>query len=308
MPPAMAKNFLGPRARATRDPTTAGGRQQPASHTSGLSHSTISSATLFMRTIGFFTDPSIGIVQCPHAFYNHDPMRQPRDASTPTSNGFSSMPLCRAATAGMPRFVVLELAHAARRSISRRRSADKFDRGHVAYLTLLRGYALFVSARSGSRPRTSIFVQRQRCARCDPNPLRATAPSAENLRFATALVPADIGLGGPTVVGRGPGADRVLRPSAGCKRHCRSNRLLSHSSDTRRVGRIGVYARSPVPLAAQVLGHCRSFKILPIVLFTPQAARPCVQGDAEQRPTIDPRTRYLWSVAAMMLLTAAGWH
>jgi len=28
-----------------------------------------------MRTIGFFSDPQIGIVQVPHAFYNHDPMQ-----------------------------------------------------------------------------------------------------------------------------------------------------------------------------------------------------------------------------------------
>jgi cellulose synthase (UDP-forming) len=28
-----------------------------------------------MRTIGFFSDPKIGIVQTPHAFYNHDPMQ-----------------------------------------------------------------------------------------------------------------------------------------------------------------------------------------------------------------------------------------
>src|SRR5262245_60884085 len=28
-----------------------------------------------MRTIGFFEDPKIGIVQVPHAFYNHDPMQ-----------------------------------------------------------------------------------------------------------------------------------------------------------------------------------------------------------------------------------------
>jgi len=26
-----------------------------------------------MRTIGFFADPSIGVVQVPHAFYNYDP-------------------------------------------------------------------------------------------------------------------------------------------------------------------------------------------------------------------------------------------
>jgi cellulose synthase (UDP-forming) len=28
-----------------------------------------------MRTIGFFADPAVGIVQVPHAFYNHDPMQ-----------------------------------------------------------------------------------------------------------------------------------------------------------------------------------------------------------------------------------------
>ncbi len=28
-----------------------------------------------MRTMGFFADPTIGIVQVPHTFYNHDPMQ-----------------------------------------------------------------------------------------------------------------------------------------------------------------------------------------------------------------------------------------
>jgi hypothetical protein len=29
-----------------------------------------------MRTIGFFADPTVGVVQCPHAFYNHDPLQK----------------------------------------------------------------------------------------------------------------------------------------------------------------------------------------------------------------------------------------
>jgi cellulose synthase/poly-beta-1,6-N-acetylglucosamine synthase-like glycosyltransferase len=28
-----------------------------------------------MRTLGFFNDPRVGVVQTPHAFYNHDPMQ-----------------------------------------------------------------------------------------------------------------------------------------------------------------------------------------------------------------------------------------
>lgn len=32
--------------------------------------------TFLMRTIGFFDDPAIGIVQVPHNFYNHDPLQQ----------------------------------------------------------------------------------------------------------------------------------------------------------------------------------------------------------------------------------------
>ena len=31
--------------------------------------------TFLMRTVGFFSDPEVGIVQVPHAFYNHDPMQ-----------------------------------------------------------------------------------------------------------------------------------------------------------------------------------------------------------------------------------------
>jgi cellulose synthase (UDP-forming) len=35
----------------------------------------IAQRTFLMRTIGFFSDPQVGIVQVPHAFYNHDPMQ-----------------------------------------------------------------------------------------------------------------------------------------------------------------------------------------------------------------------------------------
>jgi cellulose synthase (UDP-forming) len=35
----------------------------------------IAQRNFLMRTIGFFADPKIGIVQVPHAFYNHDPMQ-----------------------------------------------------------------------------------------------------------------------------------------------------------------------------------------------------------------------------------------
>jgi cellulose synthase (UDP-forming) len=35
----------------------------------------VAQRTFLMRTIGFFADPAIGIVQTPHAFYNYDPMQ-----------------------------------------------------------------------------------------------------------------------------------------------------------------------------------------------------------------------------------------
>ena len=35
----------------------------------------VAQRTFLMRAIGFFSDPKIGIVQVPHAFYNHDPMQ-----------------------------------------------------------------------------------------------------------------------------------------------------------------------------------------------------------------------------------------
>jgi cellulose synthase (UDP-forming) len=35
----------------------------------------VAQRNFLMRTMGFFDDPTIGIVQTPHAFYNHDPMQ-----------------------------------------------------------------------------------------------------------------------------------------------------------------------------------------------------------------------------------------
>jgi cellulose synthase (UDP-forming) len=35
----------------------------------------VAQRNFLMRTVGFFSDPKIGIVQIPHAFYNHDPMQ-----------------------------------------------------------------------------------------------------------------------------------------------------------------------------------------------------------------------------------------
>lgn len=35
----------------------------------------VAQRNFLMRTIGFFSDPAVGIVQTPHAFYNHDPIQ-----------------------------------------------------------------------------------------------------------------------------------------------------------------------------------------------------------------------------------------
>jgi len=279
-----------------------------------------------MRTIGFFADPSVGIVQCPHAFYNHDPLQanlamrkaipdEQRfffDAIMPSRDGWDAAFCCGS------------------NSLTRRAALDAVGGGlptesitedMLLTLTLLRkGYVtryLCERLAFGLAPENvdAFFVQRQRWARgaiqilyLRGGPLGRKLALMQRLLFLpthwlsvglqaliAALVPIVFLWTGISPVA-GVTADQIvfyLIPA-----------MLAV------LGGIGVYAPGHLfPLAAQVLGLLQSFKILPTVLLTFIKPRGHVfkvtpKGSAARQSTY--ARGIFWSVAAMMLLTVGG--
>jgi cellulose synthase (UDP-forming) len=129
-----------------------------------------------MRTVGFFLDPKIGIVQVPHAFYNHDPMQAnlalrqtlPDDqrfffeAIMPSRDGWDAAFCC--GSNSITRRVAL-------RSVGDALPTDSITEDMLLSLALLRnGYVtryLCERLAYGLAPESlnAFFVQRQRWAR-----------------------------------------------------------------------------------------------------------------------------------------------
>lgn len=129
-----------------------------------------------MRTVGFFFDPKIGIVQVPHAFYNHDPMQAnlalrktlPDDqrfffeAIMPSRDGWDAAFCCGSNSV---------IRRAALRNIGDALPTDSITEDMLLSLTLLRnGYVtryLCERLAFGLAPESlnAFFVQRQRWAR-----------------------------------------------------------------------------------------------------------------------------------------------
>jgi cellulose synthase (UDP-forming) len=279
-----------------------------------------------MRTIGFFADPTVGIVQCPHAFYNHDPLQtnlamrkaipdEQRfffDAIMPSRDGWNAAFCCGS------------------NSVTRRAALDaiggelptaSITEDMLLTLTLLRkGYItryLCERLAFGLAPENvdAFFVQRQRWARgaiqilyLRNGPLGAKLPLIKRLLFlpthwlsvglqslTAALIPIVFLWLGMSPVAN-VGADQIvyyLVPA-----------MLAV------LGGIGVYAPGHLfPLAAQVLGLLQSFKILPTALITllkPQghAFRVTPKGRNAKQSTY--ARGIFWTVASMMLLTISG--
>jgi cellulose synthase/poly-beta-1,6-N-acetylglucosamine synthase-like glycosyltransferase len=129
-----------------------------------------------IRTIGFFSDPEVGIVQVPHAFYNHDPLQvslaaqkslpdEQRlffDAIMPSRDGWNAAFCCGSNSV---------TRRAALRAIGDALPTDSITEDILLTMTLLRkGYVtryLCERLAFGLAPETvdAFFVQRQRWAR-----------------------------------------------------------------------------------------------------------------------------------------------
>jgi cellulose synthase (UDP-forming) len=279
-----------------------------------------------MRTIGFFTDPSIGIVQCPHAFYNHDPMQanlamrkaipdEQRfffDAIMPSRDGWDAAFCC--GSNSLTRRAALD-------AIGGSLPTNSITEDMLLTLTLLReGYVtryLCERLAFGLAPENvdAFFVQRQRWARgaiqilyLRNGPFGRKLALMQRLLFlpthwlsvglqslVAALVP---------IVFLWTGTSPVANVTAGQIVYYLIPAILAV------MGGIGVYAPGHLfPLAAQVLGLLQSFKILPSVLLTlikprGHAFKVTPKGTAARQSTY--ARGIFWSVAAMMLLTISG--
>jgi cellulose synthase (UDP-forming) len=238
-----------------------------------------------MRTIGFFADPRIGIVQAPHVFYNHDPMQAnlALRKSMPDDQRFffeGIMPSRDAWNAAFCCGSNSVTRRAALRSIGDALPTTSITEDMLLSLALLRnGYItryLCERLAYGLAPETlrAYFVQRQRWARGAMQILfQAAGPLGRNLTLMQRL------LFLPThwlshglmllIVILSPilfmWTD--LRPLVNVTTEAIIYYLLPMVMAV--VGGILVYApRQYFPIAAQVLGVFQSFKILPTALAT----------------------------------------
>ncbi|MEA2984731.1 MAG: hypothetical protein QOD94_985 [Alphaproteobacteria bacterium] len=279
-----------------------------------------------MRTIGFFADPKVGIVQCPHSFYNHDPLQtnlamrkaipdEQRfffDAIMPSRDGWDAAFCC--GSNSLTRRAALD-------AIGGKLPTTSITEDQLLSLTFLRkGYItryLCERLAAGLAPESvdAFFIQRQRWAQgtiqilfLRDGPLGANLSLMQRLLFLplhwlsvglqslmAALVPIVFLWAGISPVAQ-VDADQVI--------YYLVPAVLAI------FGGIGVYAPGHFfPLATQVLGLLQSFKILPTVLLTLVKPRGHLfkvtpKGSAAREA---PYARGIfWSVAALMLLTVGG--
>jgi len=279
-----------------------------------------------MRTIGFFADPKVGIVQCPHSFYNYDPLQtnlamrkaipdEQRfffDAVMPSRDGWDAAFCC--GSNSLTRRAALD-------AIGGELPTASITEDQLLSLGLLRkGYITRylcerLAAGLAAESVDAFFIQRQRWARgaiqilfLRDGPLGTKLSFIQRLLFLplhwlaiglqsliAALVPIVFLWAGISPVSQ-VDADQViyyLVPAALAV-----------------FGGIGVYAPGHFfPLASQVLGLLQSFKILPTVLLTLLKPRGHLfkvtpKGAAAREATYS--RGIFWSVAAMMMLTVGG--
>lgn len=238
-----------------------------------------------MRTLGFFEDPSVGIVQVPHAFYNHDPLQAnlalrktlPDDqrfffeAIMPSRDGWDAAFCCGSNSI---------TRRAAIRSVGDALPTGSITEDMLLSMALLRqGFVtryLCERLAFGLAPESikAFFVQRQRWARGALQILYLPeGPFGRGLRLMHRI------LFMPThwlsqslmsimsvvtpLVFLWTGLAPLVNVTVESVMHYLIPMVLAI------VGGITVYARRQYfPLAAQVLGMFQSFKILPTVLQT----------------------------------------
>ena len=279
-----------------------------------------------MRTMGFFADPAIGIVQVPHTFYNHDPMQTnlalrktlPDDqrfffeAIMPSRDGWDAAFCCGSNSV---------TRREAMRSIGDALPTQSITEDMLLSLMLLRnGYItryLCEPLAFGLAPEgiQAFFIQRSRWARGAMQILYlAAGPLGKGLTFMQRL------LFLPThwltqsltfflssvvpLVFLWTGVLPMVNVTIEGFVHYLVPMVLAM------VGGICLYApKEYFPLAVQVLGTFQSFKILPSLLFTlvkPSGLKFKVtpKGKAARGAGYDRKV--FWTAATLMGLTAAG--
>src|ERR1700756_343197 len=242
-----------------------------------------------MRTIGFFADPSIGVVQVPHAFYNYDPTQSslalqttlPDDqrfffeAIMPSRDGWNAAFCCGSNSV---------TRRAALRSVGDVLPTDSITEDMLFSITLLRkGYItryLCERLAVGLAPEglKAFFVQRRRWARgamqilyLAAGPLGRNLPPVQRLLFlpthwlSQSLLLMLIIIA--PLVFLWTGVLPLVNVTAEAVVYYQLPMMLGVAG--------GIWAFAPrqyFPFSAQVHGTFQSFKILPTVLMT--IARP----------------------------------
>jgi cellulose synthase (UDP-forming) len=279
-----------------------------------------------MRTIGFFRDPRIGIVQVPHTFYNHDPLQTnlALRKSIPDDQRFffeAIMPSRDAWDAAFCCGSNSVTRRAALRSIGDAVPTQSITEDMLLSLNLLRaGYVtryLCEALAFGLAPEglKAFFIQRRRWARggiqilfLEAGPFGRKLTIMQRLLFLpthwlTQSLTYFLGIIIPLVflwTGVLPMVNVTLES------------VLYYVLPTilAMVGGFSVYApKQYFPLAAQVLGTFQSFKLLPSVLLTfvkpfGHAFKVTPKGGAARTEGYDHEV--FWAAAILMFLTCAG--
>ena len=279
-----------------------------------------------MRTIGFFDDPRIGIVQVPHVFYNHDPMQAnlALRKSMPDDQRFffeGIMPSRDAWNAAFCCGSNSVTRRTALRCIGDALPTTSITEDMLLSLALLRnGYItryLCERLAYGLAPETlrAFFVQRQRWARGAMQILfQAAGPLGRNLTLMQRLLFLPTHWLSQslmllmTVVAPIVFMWTNTRPLVNVTAEAIIYYLLPMVLAV--VGGILAYApRQYFPIAAQVLGVFQSFKILPTVLATivkpyGHVFKVTPKGAAAQDSSYERSV--FWIAAILMMLTTGG--
>ena len=279
-----------------------------------------------LRTMGFFSDPRIGIVQVPHAFYNHDPMQAnlalrktlPDDqrfffeAIMPSRDGWDAAFCCGSNSV---------TRRAALRSIGDALPTQSITEDMLLSVMLLRnGFVtryLCERLAFGLAPEglQAFFVQRERWARGAMQILYLGAgvfgprltimqrllflPThwlSQSLMLLLSII--------APLVFMWTGILPLVNVTLEAVIYYLAPMMLAV------IGGIWVYApRQYFPLASQVLGTFQSFRILPTVLAT--MVRPFkgvfkVTPKGSAATTTGYARGIFWSAAALMALTISG--
>jgi cellulose synthase (UDP-forming) len=279
-----------------------------------------------MRTIGFFSDPKIGIVQLPHAFYNHDPMQanlalrkalpdEQRfffEAVMPSRDGWDAAFCCGSNSV---------TRRAALRAIGDALPTESITEDMLLSMTLLRkGYVtryLCERLAFGLAPESlnAFFVQRQRWARGAIQILYLSAgPLGRGLTLMQRLLflPTYWILHGLTLMLMIVGPLVFLWTGMLPFVNVTTNDIIYYFAPTMLavVGGIWVYVpRQYFPFASQVIGTFQSFKILPHVLQTmvkPFGHLFKVTPKGRDAANTTGERGIFWISVALIVLTVAG--